>query len=222
MPALLFQIVTLSADLLIFIFFGYYFFKFARKEKEIEQKETKIDSDYHRVVDDALNRERKILDDATTQSHHLVADATSQADNIITSAEYVSSASKETVNQALQKMVLSIEKEAVDTAQNFAQSYQASLTQLSASSLHDFQTVVKSLELDLQKQSATFHETLFTQMKQELEEYKKERMKQTDALISKIIQKASQEILNKTIPLADHEALVLSALEKAKKEGVFA
>ena len=221
MPALLFQIVTLSADLLIFIFFGYYFLKFARKEKEIEKKETKIDADYHRVVDDALARERKILDDATTESHHLVEDATTQADHIITGAEYVSSASKETVNQALQKMVLSIEKEAIDTAQTFARSYQASLTQLSASSLNDFQTVVKSLELDLQKQSSAFHETLFMQMKQELEEYKKERMKQTDALITRIIQKASQEIFNKTIPLADHEALVLAALEKAKKEGVF-
>jgi hypothetical protein len=125
------------------------------------------------------------------------------------------------MDQALQKMVLSIEQEAVDTAQNFARSYQASLSQLSASSLNDFQTVVKELEMDLQKQSQQFHDTLFTQMKKELEDYKTLRMQQTDAMITHIIQKASQEIFNKTIPLSDHQTLVINALEKAKKEGIF-
>ena len=221
MPALLFQIVTLFADLLVFIFFAYYFLVFIHKEKEIEKKEQKIDTNYHEIVDDALSKERKILDDASASSHHIVEDATTRADQIITGAEYVSKASKDTVDQALQKMVLTIEKEAVDTAQNFAKSYQASLQQLSASSLNDFQTVVKQLEIDLQKQSTTFHQTLFEQMKKDLDAYKVLRLQQTDQLITKIIQKASQEIFNKSISLSDHQNLVIESLEKAKKEGVF-
>ncbi len=221
MPALLFQIVTLFADLLVFIFFAYYFLVFIHKEKDIEKKEKKIDTDYHEIVDDALSKERKILDDAASSSHHIVEDATTRADQIITGAEYVSKASKDTVDQALQKMVLTIEKEAVDTAQDFAKSYQASLSQLSASSLNDFQTVVKQLEVDLQKQSEQFHQTLFDQMKKDLDAYKALRLQQTDQLITKIVQKASQEIFNKSISLSDHQAMVLESLEKAKKEGVF-
>jgi vacuolar-type H+-ATPase subunit E/Vma4 len=221
MSALLFQIVTLSADLLIFLFVGYYFLKFHSKEKEIDKKTTKIDTDYHHIVDDALTKERTILNDASTASHHIVEDATAQADQIISGAQYISQATQETVDQALQKLVVDIEKEALSTAQDFAKSYQASLKQLSSSSLNDFQVVVKGLEADLQKQIQDFHETLFSQMKGELEEYKKARLAQTEQTITKVIEKASQEIFNKSISLSDHQSLVIEALEKAKREGIF-
>ncbi|HSW87734.1 MAG TPA: hypothetical protein VLF89_02335 [Candidatus Saccharimonadales bacterium] len=205
-----FEIITITADFFIFIFIGYYFFKFSKKEKAIEQKEGKIDTNYHQIVDDALSKERKIIDDATHE-----------ADQIIAGAHYLNQASKETVDQALQIMISDIQKEAADTSRNFMTNYQASLQQITVHSIAELQNVVKGLETDLQKQVKDFHETMLPKMEKELEEYKQVRLKQTDQTITNVIQKVSQEILNKSLSLDDHEHLLVESLEKAKKEGAF-
>jgi hypothetical protein len=77
------------------------------------------------------------------------------------------------------------------------------------------------MEAELQKQTATFRDSLLPQMEQELDEYKKIRLQQADRTITQVIQEVSQEILNKSISLDDHQRLLIEALEKAKKEGVF-
>src|SRR5438105_5762716 len=141
MPAQLFQVITLLADLAIFIFVAYYLLKLRTKEKTLERKEGKIDTNYHQIVDDALSKERKIIDDATHE-----------ADQIITGAHYIKHASKEAVDEALQRAVDDIQKEAAANAQVFTNSYQDSLKQLSTQSLQDYQNVIKELEANLQKQ----------------------------------------------------------------------
>lgn len=217
MPTLLFQVITIIADLVIINFAAYYLLKVHRKEKNLQARETelkikegKIDTNYHQVVDDALTKERKILEDATAEADHIIVDA-----------EYINKATKDAVNEALQKMTIDIQKEAFDTARTFMDSYQVSLKQLVLQSLTGFQNTVKGLENDMQQQLKEFHETLLPKMEKELEEYKQSRIGQTDQMVIRVVQKASQELLNKNLSLDDHQKLVIESLEKAKKEGVF-
>jgi vacuolar-type H+-ATPase subunit H len=239
MPALLLQIFNVYADLVIILFVAYYFLKLHAKEKELEKKEGKVDTDYHQVVDDALTKERKILEDAANE-----------ADQIISGATYINRETRENIHQALQVMVTDIQKEAADIAHNFMISYQNSLKQLANQSttdfknvakdleddlqkqikesretlnqsLTDFQTVAKQLEGELQSQIKDFHEKLLPDLKKELEAYKQTRMEQTEQVVKHVIQKVSQDVLNKTISLDDHQNLIIESLEKAKKEGVF-
>jgi hypothetical protein len=58
-------------------------------------------------------------------------------------------------------------------------------------------------------------------MQKELDGYKQSRINQIEQMISRVIQEASQEILNKSISVDDHQKLLMESLEKAKKEGVF-
>ena len=243
MPSLLFQLTTIAADLMIFLFVGYYLIKIRSKEKNLEKKEGKIDTNYHQIVDNALAKERKILEDATNEADQIitgaqyirlasketvdqamqkmVADIQKEAVNTSNSLLNISNTSKETVNQTMQKMVSDIQKEAVVTTRDFMNSYQTSLKQLASQSLKDFQNVVKGLEIDLQKQIKDFHETLLPNLEKELEDYKQARLKQTEQTITRIIQQVSQETLNKSISLNDHQNLLIESLEKAKKEGIF-
>jgi len=196
--------------LILLVFVGNYFSHLRSKERELEQKGDKIDNDYHHIVDEALAKERKILEDAAAE-----------AEQILTGAKNISKTTKDDVNAALQTMVVDIQKEALATAQNFTSSYQLSLKQLATQSTADFQNIVKGLEEDLQKQIKDFHETLLPRLEKELEEYKQSRLAQTEKIITQIVQKASQEILNKSLSLEDHKTLVFESLEKAKKEGLF-
>ncbi len=239
MPALVIQILQVYANLVIIVFVGYYFFKLWKKEHELEKREQKADNEYHHVVNEALAKERKIVDDATHE-----------AEQIIAGAYYVNKTSKETVEHALQTMIADIQKDAVDTAHDMMTSYQASLRELTSNSLtvfdnvakeqhtdyrrqlavfketltgslEDFQNVAKGMEQDLQEQIMAFHKTLLPIMQKELDEYKKSRMEQTEQAVVTVVQKVSQEVLNKSFSLDDHEQLLLNALEKAKKEGLF-
>lgn len=210
MPNLLFELLTVTADLLVFIFVGYYLIRIYRKEQELERKESRIDQNYHQVVDNALSKERKILEDAT-----------SEADQIIGGAEYISSSSKDAINKVLQAIVVDVQKDAMTTSQSFMTNYQESLKQMVIQSLNDFQKIAKELEIDLQSQVKEFHESLLPRLEKELEEYKATRLKEADEMVVTVLKKVSQEVLNKSISIEDHNALLIDSLEKAKKEGVF-
>jgi hypothetical protein len=210
LPAQVYQVITLTADIFLFLFVGYFMISLYRREKSLRDKETKLDSNYHHIVEDAMSKERKILDDATVE-----------AGQIITGANYIRQGSQATIDQAIERVVQELKQDSSLTAKGFMQSYAASLQQVTEQSVTDFQQIVKTLETDLQNQIKDFHSSLLPALEKELAEYKQMRMKQTDDLTVRIVQKASQEILNKSLTMDDHHAIMTASLERAKKEGVF-
>jgi hypothetical protein len=203
-------IITLATNILILIFLIYYIFSLRTREKKLEIQEDAVDTDYHHVVNEALNKERAIL-----------TDATSEADQIIKGANYLSNASKQEVSNAIRTLVLEIQKEGQIISQAFSSEYTSSLKGLSQQSLNEFQVIMTTLQNDLKKQINEFHITLMPQVEKELEAYKQTRLKEIDKAVTDIIQKASQDLFNKTISTTDHQNLIIQSLEKAKKEGVF-
>lgn len=203
-------LASFTTNLIIIIVFGYYLLRLRAREKHIKEKEHGIDNTYHHVVDEALSQERKIL-----------SDATSEADQIITGAQYLNNTSRDEVNHAIKQLVTDIQKEGQLITQTFTSEYTGSLKQLTLQSLTEFHTVMTGMEQGLKKQIADFHTSLLPQIEKELETYKQERIKQIDQTVMNIIQKASQEIFNRSLSVGDHQNIVTDALEKAKKEGVF-
>lgn len=210
MPLLPVQIISVLADVVIFIFLASYVFKLRAKEKELNEKENKSDNNFHHVVDEALAKERKIIEDAE-----------SEADKIVSGAQYISQESKGLVDGTLQQVATDVKQQVSQTTTYFTSNYQTVLHDIANSSLSELQNATKTLSSDLQKQIADFKASMLPKMEQELEEYRKSRMIQTEQLVSQVVQRASQEILNKTISLEDHQKLMIEALEKARKEGVF-
>jgi hypothetical protein len=210
LPTTIIQVLTILADLVIFLFVCYYLWELRAKEKLIEKERQDTDASYHHVVDDALAKERKILEDAAFSSSQIIA-----------GTKYVTSSSKESLDEAIQKMEGNLTHELGNTSGDFSKTYSASLQRLATQSLADFQSVVHNMQSDLQKQTTDFSATMLPGLEKELEEYKKIRLQQADRTITHVIQEVSQEILNKALPLDDHQQLLIEALEKAKKEGVF-
>lgn len=206
----LFVVTTYLADFLIFIAAFYYLTKLHQREKRVERKENAIDENYHHVVDDALSKERQIL-----------TDATKEATEIISGAQALTDSSRDSINHAVKVIVSDIQKEGSAIAQAFSTEYSTSLKKLTSDSLTEFQTVMTTLQTDLKQQIHDFHDSLLPEVERELEKYKQARISQIDKTVMSITQKASQDIFNKAIPLSDHQQLVIDALEKAKKEGVF-
>jgi F0F1-type ATP synthase membrane subunit b/b' len=205
-----YQAMSITADLVLFLFVGSYMMKLYAREKELEKREKKIDSEYHQVVDDALSKERKILDDATSEANQIIAET-----------EFVSQTSKDSIDAALAQMKKDIQNETNTAAHQFRESYQHELKKLTDQSLTDFQNISKEMQDSLHKQVSEFHNTMLPALEKELEEYKQTRIKQTEQMIKGIIQKVSQQVLNKTISTDDHQKLLIDSLDKAKREGIF-
>lgn len=210
MPALLFQVVIVFTDVVILALAGYFFFKLRDREKNLEDREKKVDTEYHRIVDDAQAKERKILDDASAE-----------AEKIIVEAKYVNKEIIEKVSQAMQKMAADIQVDAADAASRYMAGYQGNLEQLSAQSMTDFANITHGLEENLKKQIQDFQNNLLPSLEKELEDYKQLRFEQAEKTITVVVQRVAQEVLNKAITVPDHQNLMIEALEKAKKEGLF-
>jgi hypothetical protein len=217
MPTLPLQVINLVADLVLFFFVGYYLLKFAKKErdldekeKQLKEKEGRIDTEYHLIVDNALTKERKIIEDAIDQ-----------AKAIIDKTQFVSQDSREIINKALQEMVVSTQRESNNIGQKFISDYEIFLNELSRSSLGNFQNTAKLFGTDLENQIKEFRATLLPNIEKEIEDYKEQRIKEMDQAVNALVQKVSQKTLNKSIPLEDHNNLVIESLEKAKEEGIF-
>jgi len=239
----LFQMISLITDGVLFFFVIFYLFTLGRKEKKFDEKEQKLNTEYHQIVENAIARHRKILDDATMESAQIIGAASHQAEQIIAGTQYISQIAKVTIDQAMQKLVVEaqtistnsqlsldqssqklvvdVQKEAFDTARDLMNTYSTTLKQSSNASVTNFQNIIKQMEIDLQKQIKEFRDTMLPKMESDLEEYKQIRLKQTEVMVNKIIQRASQEILKKSLTLDDHEKLMIESLEKAKMEGVF-
>lgn len=243
MPALLFQVITVVFDLCVIIFVVFYVVSFRRREKELEKKESRVNSDYKQIVGTGQAQEHQILQTAMNESSQIMQIATHQANQILTGAQYLSQTTKATLDtalqrmvvdvqnagsnskisldQALQKIIVNVHKEAFDTGQSVTNSYSSTLKQMVTISLTDFQNVTSNLELELQRQIKDFRNTLLANLEKEVEDYKSAKIKRIDAVSVGIVQKVAQEVMNKSLTTEDHEALVIRSLDKAKKEGVF-
>lgn len=180
------------------------------RESELVKKETKADNDYHLVVESTHQKERKIIEDATKQ-----------ASAILTNTKYVSDSSKATVEQALQKMISTIQQETITSSNDILSKYKNLLVQVSGKSIDNFGLTTKQFEADLQKQMQDFRNSILPGLQKELDAYKLQRFQAADKVIENIIQQVSQKVFSKSIPLEDHKNLILESLEKARKEGVF-
>lgn len=216
MPAYL-PIIIATINLMVLSVLGFYIWTLSKErkelknhEKELEEKEKKLESGYQQVIDNALNKERVILDDATKK-----------ANTILSNTQYVSNVSKDALNQALQNMIIGIQREAETSSNNSLTNYKDFLHQIAQKTLLDFQGSTKKFEDDMQKQMQGFRNSLLPTIQKELEAYKKERIDKADKIINSIIQEVAAKALNKSIPQEDHQKLIIESLEKAQKEGVF-
>ena len=243
MPNLLFQVITVVFNLVIIVFVIFYLLNLRHKEKEIDRKIHKIDTDYDQVVGHTSSQQHQIVEGAMSQSNQIMQIATHQANQILAGAQYLSqttkatldaslhqmvtevqstsSTSKITLEQAMQKIIVDVHREAFESGKQMATSYQSSLKKISDNSLSGFQNVTNELELELSMQIKNFRQELLANIEKEVESYKAAKMRRVDQASVVLVERIAQQVLNKSLTIDDHENLVIKSLDKAKKEGVF-
>lgn len=199
-----------------------------KREHEFQEKERATFSQYEDIIKRAHDEANDLLDKTVTTSEHLLANV--RGTNETAAADF------DKVLQAIaNKQIQAINHEAA----LLKKGYENKITQMETTIDHNTENMLQNAEVNLDKQLATFTQNLMVhatkseeiigtktqemigQIEAEVNEYKKKKMATADAAIMQLIQKTYQEILGRIVPPDVNQELILKALEKSKKEGVF-
>jgi len=171
---------------------------------------------------------QKLIQDAQASATQIVKDATIKAEAIIKGAQDISTNQQQVIAQALETQ-----------SQKYIAVYQQSLKSIEGQIL----TAVKGAPEDIKKgiqaqidlvgqelakelagtqnQFRVAMDTAYKNMQADLENYKKAKMAKVDESIMDAVEEIAKEVVARSIPVEDHEELILKSLEQAKKEGLF-
>lgn len=197
-----------------------------------------------------FKKESEILDNANRKALDTLQKANNEALGIIEEArakvktmETKISFDEEAFQQLLKSQQDAIIKAVSDHLQKITTSvlsnYQETLRKTAEADLNVFRTSTNDLEKAAKDEVESFKsllekETIGTQRdvaqkiqevyaaaQDEIKTYRAERLAEIDNHIGEIILSVSQRVIGKALSLEDHRDLVISSLEKAKKEGFF-
>lgn len=138
-------------------------------------------------------------------------------------------------NKAKQALDLKLK----DISDEFLIIYKEMLEELKRDNINIFKIMSKDIEKDTLDEVKDFKEILcretlasqkiveekiekeYAQAEEELKAYKEAKLRKIDDSIYEILKTISKIVLGKAIPLEEHEQLIIEALNRAKKEGVF-
>lgn len=72
------------------------------------------------------------------------------------------------------------------------------------------------------KESQFFVANMLSKLEKEAEDYRQNKLKKVDEQIREIVLSAAREVIGRAISLSEHEDLVTKALDRAKKDQIFA
>lgn len=199
-----------------------------KREHEFQEKERATFKQYEDIIKRAHEEAAALLEKATETSKQLVSQTR-------TTNERLTSGFDKVLQQVAEKQIEALNRE----AEILKKDYLSKINQMQANIDQNANSLIQTTETNLDKQLETFtqnlmahatkSEQMMTQKTQEmlqnldaeLQQYKKARMEKVDTEIMALIQKTYKDILEKTIPPEIHRDLILEALEKSKKEGLF-
>ena len=223
-----FPLIVVVVFFMLIVFISLYFFYIYKKEKEFEDKESETINNYNSVLLRAHKRARAIIRSASDAAKNLIVSTSVVKEEAIKEVdknlEEVSKQSKES---------LSKEGEAILSA------YETSLEGIKHESLDSITKISNAIQHATQLELDTFRDALqkelvatqlmeekkmteeFEKAKTEISAYKKQKMQEVDQQIEKIVVRAAERVLARTLTLDDHEKIIMDVLDEAQAEGFF-
>lgn len=177
---------------------------------EIEREQKKITDEYKRVFEELSKELRQQKDEVKNQT--LIF-----SQKLKEKINEIEKITQETQNKILAKAKERGEQLNKNLEQIFAQSQNQFLKEMERKS----EVLAKNLEGGFSEILKKFQEELKKEMERskiEIENYKKEKIKEINKKFYSVLSEITKEVLGKTIDLTIHERLVMTALEKAKKK----
>jgi F0F1-type ATP synthase membrane subunit b/b' len=213
-------------------------FVVSHHEKVVKKPPQTIPND-NKLADSLGEKSIAMLDEARDKALKIIQDANSKAEAMLTDAQLTKQSMKSTSETTLADITTAQRQQLDRVAKEVLATHQKMLDEVKADNVNIFRNISKDIEKQSMDEVKNFREILeketigsekivaekiekdYLQMKQELSLYKANKFKQLDSMVNQVLQSVAKQVIGKTLNLRDHQDLVIAALEKAKKEGVF-
>jgi uncharacterized protein YoxC len=197
---------------------------------------------YQKEADELMNQVHKneagLLEDARIKGGKIIDDANRKAVEIIGNSSNLNTQSKKMLDQALDTLLKQQTSYFEKASADFLEAYKKELESLKQKNIETIKKTSKNIEEDTIREVEDFDNILqketfaaqkivedkiekeYSSAQKNVEDYKSEMLKKTEKEIYRILETVSKLTIGKSIPVADHEQLIIEALEKAKKDGL--
>ncbi|MEK7502668.1 MAG: hypothetical protein AAB609_04035 [Patescibacteria group bacterium] len=197
---------------------------------------------YQKEADEMMSqvhtRESDLLEDGRIKAGKIVEDANKKAAQIIGESNNLNTQSKKMLGEALDTLLKHQTSYFEKVSQDFLEAYKRELDGLKQKNIEIVKNVSNDIEEDTIKEVEDFDNILqketfaaqkiveekiekeYSSAQKNVEDYKNEMLGKAEEKIYKILEAVAKLTLGKSIPLAQHEQLIIEALEKAKKDGL--
>ena len=201
-------LILVSATLsLALVIFTYQYLRFLRRYQNLVE-------DNKRLTKDTDIELQKILQRAMSQGESVLAHAQTRAQELIAETKLFTSETQEKFSQYTKSLV----EEEKTMYENLLEKTR-----------REAQAVLQSVSEDIKKNSEEHMVQFVSQIESDLaeerqearakrEQYQKEMYDKVDDAVYEIIKEVSQKVIGKSLSIAEHEKLVMDALQEAKHE----
>lgn len=190
-------------------------------------------------VDPSEKEAEKILREAREKANQMVTEAALQAAKIDQDVKLQSQEVKAALQAALSTVIQKQSAEVEKVTKDYLEETRNTLKKISDGDINSIQNISKDIEDQIKSNLDTFQKAVLSQtmasqkgIQDKVEEaYREmmgrvkavedERLKKVDDQIFNVLMAVSKKVLGRTMPIVEHERLVMESLEKAKKQDFF-
>lgn len=199
--------------------------------RKLMHREEKLDELFRDVNERGID----LLEHTKKKSAHVITEATEKAKELISESKNLTVDSKKVLDDALSELIKTQVTSFQKASEEFLQEYKNELEMLKSNTVQVARNVSKDIEADAVKEVDNYRQILeketidsqkiveqkieadYEKAQKEVAAHKDEMLKKIDDEIYRLLENVSKEAIGKSIPMAQHEELIISALEKAKK-----
>lgn len=222
------NLVFSLGNLLLLLAIAVYLAYLKHQESVLKKEESR----FYREAD-------KILGRAQAKAEALMEETVAKSQKILAETKVFKEKIEENLSTVLEEAAQTHAQKLAEELTFLNRNFQDFFEEIKTKYLNQTKTILNHLETAGEKgvdelgevvkeETVDFRGTLEKKMNEEMvkaekeiEAYRTEQLKKIDNSLIKILNRVSLEVLGKAISLADHEELIIEALEQAKKEGVF-
>lgn len=202
--------------------------KLKQKEKKIQRIESRLHRHTVKTMEQVHQNSEQILQESLKKASKIIKDTKSvKEDNEKLLEEVLQQAAKQHVN-ILEQQLNEISENFGEEFENLEKLYEKQAKKTLNQMESTGKVGLQKLEKVLDKQTVSLENYLkvkvdaeFEKARAEVAKYKAAEMAKVQDSIHEIVKKTVASVIGKSIPMSEHEKLIISALDEAKNEGMF-
>ena len=196
--------------------------------RPMQKEKTPAELEARHIWEQANREATEIIRVAAEKARDILQSAETTKDNTVSAlnAEIMAIAEqhKRYLKDASLKYVETYERMAEHVEEQYLSTLHEASQGMSSDAKHAldmFETFLKDQTIGYKQQMEKKIEDLRNNVNEQVNEYKKEKLKRIDKAIGEIVISVAKIVIGRSLNIKEHNELVLRALEEAKKEGFF-